>query len=50
MTPLKVGIVGAGNISSIYCENLSKFPSIELVGISDIDSARAQAQSLPALV
>jgi predicted dehydrogenase len=45
MTPLKVGIVGAGNISSIYCENLSKFPSIELVGISDIDSARAQAQA-----
>jgi predicted dehydrogenase len=45
MTPLRVGIVGAGNISSIYCENLSKFSSINLVGISDIDATRAQAQA-----
>lgn len=45
MSALRVGIVGAGNISSIYCENLGKFPSIDLVGISDLDTARAQSQA-----
>lgn len=45
MSPLRVGIVGAGNISAIYCENLSKFPSTELVAISDLDAARAKAQA-----
>lgn len=45
MSPLRVGIVGAGNISAIYCENLSKFPSTELVAISDLDTARAQSQA-----
>ena len=45
MSLLRVGIVGAGNISSIYCENLSKFPSTELVAISDLDEARAKAQA-----
>ncbi len=45
MNPLRVGIVGAGNISAIYCENLSKFPSTELVAISDLDGARAKAQA-----
>jgi predicted dehydrogenase len=45
MGQLRVGIVGAGNISSIYCENLSKFASIDLVGISDLDAERAKAQA-----
>ena len=45
MNPLRVGIVGAGNISSIYCDNLTKFPSTELVAISDLDDARAKAQA-----
>ncbi|MBI1331919.1 MAG: gfo/Idh/MocA family oxidoreductase [Armatimonadetes bacterium] len=45
MSPLRVGIVGAGNISAIYCENLSKFPSIDLVAISDLDEPRAQTQA-----
>lgn len=45
MSPLRVGIVGAGNISAIYCENLSKFPSTELVAISDLDESRAQSQA-----
>ncbi|HLO99818.1 MAG TPA: Gfo/Idh/MocA family oxidoreductase [Fimbriimonas sp.] len=45
MNPLRVGIVGAGNISSIYCENLSKFPSTELVAIADLNPVPAQAQA-----
>jgi predicted dehydrogenase len=45
MKPLRVGIVGAGNISTIYCENLSKFPSIDLVGIADINPVPAVAQA-----
>ena len=45
MNSLRVGIVGAGNISAIYCENLGKFPSTTLVAISDLDESRAQAQA-----
>lgn len=45
MKPMRVGIIGAGNISSIYCENLKKFPSTELVGIADLLPAAAQAQA-----
>lgn len=45
MNSLRVGIVGAGNISAIYCENLAKFPSTELVAISDLDTDRAKAQA-----
>ena len=45
MNSLRVGIVGAGNISSIYCDNLAKFPSTELVAISDLDEARAKTQA-----
>lgn len=45
MNSLRVGIIGAGNISGIYCDNLTKFPSTELVAIADIDEARAKAQA-----
>ena len=45
MNSLRVGIVGAGNISGIYCDNLSKFPSTELVAIADLDETRAKAQA-----
>jgi len=42
MQPLRIGIVGAGNISSIYLQNLAKFPSTQVVAIADLDSARAK--------
>ena len=42
MTPLRVGIVGAGNISGIYLKNLGLFPSTEVVAIADLDPERAQ--------
>lgn len=42
---LKIGIIGCGNISSIYMENCPKFPHLELVACADLDEKRAQAQA-----
>ncbi len=44
-TPTRVGVIGAGNISSIYLESDKKFKNMQLVAIADIDMARAQAQA-----
>lgn len=41
--PLRVGIVGCGNISGIYFENLTKYKSTEIVACADLDLERAQA-------
>jgi predicted dehydrogenase len=43
MAPLRVGIVGVGNISGIYFQNLKAFPATEVVACADIDAARTQA-------
>ncbi len=40
--PLGVGIVGVGNISGQYLTNLPKLPNLKLVGIADLDHARAE--------
>jgi len=40
---LRVGIVGLGNISGIYLENLKSYRSTEIVAVADIDRARAEA-------
>lgn len=40
-----VGIIGAGNISTQYLDNLTTFPDVEVLFIADIDLARAQAQA-----
>ncbi|WP_035445420.1 Gfo/Idh/MocA family protein [Bacillus sp. UNC41MFS5] len=45
MKKLKVGIIGCGNISSIYLENCPKFPHLALVACADLDEPRAQAQA-----
>lgn len=46
MNPIHVGIIGCGNISSIYIENLSNmFQGIKLVACADIDHSRAEAKS-----
>jgi predicted dehydrogenase len=45
MKKLKIGIIGCGNISSIYMENCQKFPHLELVACSDLDVQRALAQA-----
>ncbi len=45
MTPMKVGIVGCGNISNIYLEAGKKFDILDIVAVSDLDMARAQAKA-----
>jgi len=45
MDKIKVGIIGAGNISGIYLENGKKFDSMEVVAIADLDVARAQEKA-----
>jgi predicted dehydrogenase len=43
--PVRVGIVGAGNVSDEYLCNLARFPDVEIVGIADLDVDRAAAQA-----
>jgi predicted dehydrogenase len=43
--PVNVGIIGAGNISSIYLEAPKKFDILNIAAVADIDMARAQAQA-----
>ncbi|WP_219838746.1 Gfo/Idh/MocA family protein [Paenibacillus sp. R14(2021)] len=45
MKPVKVGIVGCGNISQIYFTNLKQYPEIELVAAADIDLERAKQRA-----
>ena len=45
MEPVRVGVVGTGNISGIYLENSHKFPEYEVVAVADIVQERAQAQA-----
>ena len=45
-TPVGVGIVGAGYISSIYLENcISRFENLRVVGIADLVMGRARDQA-----
>ena len=43
--PVRVGIIGAGNISSIYLEAPQKFDILKIVAIADIDMVRANSQA-----
>lgn len=43
MEPLRVGVVGCGNISGIYFENLQKFRSTTVVSCADLELERAQS-------
>lgn len=43
MQPLRVGIVGIGNISGIYFKNLAAFDATTVVAVADIDRSRAEA-------
>ncbi|MFC4812734.1 Gfo/Idh/MocA family protein [Paenibacillus sp. GCM10023250] len=45
MKPVKVGIIGCGNISRIYFANLKKYPEVELVAAADIDIERAKERA-----
>lgn len=41
----KVGIIGCGNISGIYCQAGQKFHNLEIVACADIEPARAKAKA-----
>ena len=43
--PVGVGLIGAGNISDIYLENLNSFPDVDVLIVGDIDTDRAASQA-----
>ncbi len=45
MRKIKIGIIGCGNISSIYMENIPTFEHLTLMACADLDVKRAQAQA-----
>jgi len=45
MERVRVGIVGCGNISGIYFQNLLSYPQIEVVACADLSAAKAQEAS-----
>ncbi|SDU20197.1 Predicted dehydrogenase [Verrucomicrobium sp. GAS474] len=44
-TPFKVGIIGCGNISNAYLKGAQVFPILQVVGVADLDPARAKAKA-----
>src|SRR5215470_6492718 len=42
---LRAGMVGAGNICEFHVAAVKAIPGVELVGITDLDAARAQANA-----
>src|SRR5688500_2041268 len=42
-TPLRVAIVGCGNIAGPYARTIKPYPELEFMGATDIDLTRAQA-------
>ncbi len=45
MNPMRIGIVGCGAISGIYCENLSKASQTRIVAVADLITERAEAKA-----
>lgn len=43
--PLRVGLIGCGNICGIYLNNAAILPDIEIIALADADNARAQAKA-----
>lgn len=43
MDPLRIGVVGCGNISGIYFDNLASYPETEVVAVADLDQDRARS-------
>jgi predicted dehydrogenase len=41
----RIGIIGCGNISTQYLTGLGKFPFLKVVGVADLDPARAAAKA-----
>lgn len=45
MNPLRIGVIGCGDISGIYFENLRRFPMTEVVACADLDSEKARSRA-----
>lgn len=45
LSPMRVGIIGAGNISDEYLASLTSYPDLEVIGVADLDLERAAAQA-----
>lgn len=43
--PMKIGLLGAGNVTPLYLPNLMPAPGIEVAAISDLDHALATARA-----
>ena len=43
--PAKIGIIGCGNISSIYCQNAQRLEMLDLIACADLVPERAQARA-----
>lgn len=43
--PMRTAVVGCGNVSSFYCGSISRHSILEFAGVTDQDSARADAFS-----
>lgn len=42
---VRVGILGAGNISSQYLENLTRFPDLDVALVADVEQQRARSRA-----
>ena len=47
MTPYRVGLVGAGYVSEFHVKALRRLSNVRIVGVTDLDLARARATGLP---
>ncbi|MFD2615151.1 Gfo/Idh/MocA family protein [Paenibacillus gansuensis] len=45
MDKVKVGIIGCGNISSIYFKNCKQYENLDLIACADLDKSRAEARA-----
>ncbi|MFF8731538.1 Gfo/Idh/MocA family protein [Streptomyces sp. NPDC015171] len=43
LTPLRIGVVGAGRISGAYLSTLARLRSLRLTAVTDLDRSRAEA-------
>jgi predicted dehydrogenase len=43
--PTRIGLIGCGNISSIYLENCNRFSNVEMFACADLSRERAAAQA-----
>lgn len=47
MKTFRVGLVGAGYVSEFHIKALTRLPHVRIVGVTDLDRARARATGLP---